>query len=170
MEAIEHRASRRLRRGSDRGAAVVEFALVVPIFVLLVMGIIDFANAYNDYNSVRQGVREGARQIVVADWGTDGCTTGSSSNRAACVTKARVGLNAADTRVKLKLPTTYAPGNQVTVCVMYPIRSLTGMFGPILNGGAARSKLTMRIEQIDDANPIVAYEETALAGQTWSWC
>ncbi len=150
--------------------AIVEFALVVPIFLLLVMGIIDFANAYNDYNSVRQGVREGARQIVVADWGTDGCTTGTSSAKAACVTKARVGLKSSDTRVKIVLPTTYASGNQVTVCVMYPFRSITGFFGPILNSKAATSKLTMRIEQIDDTNPITAYADTPLTGQTWSWC
>lgn len=164
--------TRRSRRGGapSRGAAVVEFALVVPIFLLLVMGIIDFGFAFNDYNSVRQGVREGARQIVVADWNTDGCTTGTSSQRAACVTKARIGLNAADTRVKIVLPAAYQPGNQVTVCAMYPFRSLTGLFGAALNGRAARSKLTMRIEQIDDAAPISNYQETALPGQSWSWC
>ena len=149
---------------------MVEFALVVPIFLLLVMGIIDFSSAFNDYNSVRQGVREGARQIVVADWSTDGCTSGTSSARAACVTRARVGLNTANTRVKIVLPTTYAPGNQVTVCVMYPFHSLTGMFGAVLDSRAATSELTMRIEQIDDANPITAYEDPALSGQSWSWC
>lgn len=77
-----------MNRG-DRGAAILEFALVVPFFIILVMGIIDFSNAYNDHNSVRQGVREGARQIVVADWSTDGCTSGTSAAKAACVTKAR---------------------------------------------------------------------------------
>ncbi|UDY35131.1 TadE family protein [Dermatobacter hominis] len=157
-------------RRRERGAALVEFALVVPIFVLLVMGIIDFGMAFNDYNSVRQGVREGARQIVVADWGTDGCTTGSSSARAACVTRARIGLNTSDTKVKIVLPANYAPGDQVKVCAMYPFRSLTGLFSAILNGSMAKSKLSMRIEQIDDAEPITAYQDAPPAGQSWSWC
>ncbi len=158
------------RTRHERGASLVEFALVVPIFVLLVMGIIDFGMAFNDYNSVRQGVREGARQVVVADWGTDGCTTGSSSARAACVTRARIGLSTTDTKVKIVLPTSYAPGDQVKVCAMYPFRSLSGIFSPVLNGRVAKSKLSMRIEQIDDAAPLTAYQDTPLSGQTWAWC
>lgn len=131
---------RRTRRGTvpSRAAAVVEFAVVVPVFLLLVMGIIDFGFAFNDYNSVRQGVREGARQIVVADWTTDGCAIGTSSQRAACVTKARIGLDTAETRVKIVLPAAYQPGDQVKVRAMYPFRSLTGLFGAALNGRAAR--------------------------------
>jgi hypothetical protein len=119
---------------------------------------------------VRQGVREGARQVVVADWDTDGCTTGSSSARAACVTRARIGLDASQTRVRIALPESYQPGDPVTVCAMYPFNSLTGMFGFALGGRAARSEITMRLEQIDDADPITAYQDAALAGQDWSWC
>lgn len=170
MGARSHRdAGRRGGRG-ERGAALVEFALVVPIFVLLVMGIIDFGMAFNDYNSVRQGVREGARQIVVADWATDGCATGTSSQRAACVTRARIGLATADTKVKIVLPTAYQPGDQVKVCAMYPIRSMTGIFSPILDGSMAKSKLSMRIEQIDDVDPLTAYQDVLPSGQSWSWC
>jgi hypothetical protein len=154
----------------ERGASVVEFALVVPIFVLLLLGIIDFGMAFNDYNKVRQGVREGARQIVVADWSTDGCTTGSSSARAACVTRARIGLDDVDTKVKIVLPAGYAAGDPVKVCAMHPFRSLTGLFSPVLNGAVAKSKLTMRIEQIDDAEPIMPYEDAPPGGQSWSWC
>jgi len=149
---------------------MVEFALVVPIFLALVLGMIDFGFAFNDYNSVRQGVREGARQAVVADWSTDGCTSGSSSARIACITKARIGLNTENTRVKIVLPTTYAAGNQLQVCAMYPFGSLTGFFGAALNGRAAKSEITMRIEQLDAANPVTNYQDTALAGQDWSWC
>ena len=77
VEPFRRRRQSRPGPRVERGAAIVEFALVVPLFLLLVMGIIDFSNAYNDYNSVRQGVREGTRQIVVADWSTDGCTIGT---------------------------------------------------------------------------------------------
>lgn len=149
---------------------MVEFALIVPIFLLLVMGTIDFAMTFNDYNSVRQGVREGARQVVVADWDLPGCASGVASVRAACVTNDRIGLDAARTRTRVKLESTYAPGEQLTVCSMYKARSVTGMFGAILNPLVLRSRITMRIEQIDDVDPIVTYSQTAFAGQGWSWC
>lgn len=50
---------------SDRGAALVEFAVVVPILLLVVWGVIDFARAYYTSNSLASAVREGARYAVV---------------------------------------------------------------------------------------------------------
>ena len=149
---------------------MVEFALVVPVFLLLVMGTIDFGSTFNDFNSVRQGVREGARQVVVADWDLDGCTTGSSSQRAACLTSKRIGLDPARTRVQIELGGAYEPGEQVTVCAMYQAGSITGMFGAILDSRALTSRITMRIEQIDDAAPLTDYSDAPFTGQDWSWC
>lgn len=117
----------------------------MPIFILLLMGTIDFANAFNDYNSVRQGVREGARQGVVARWSADGCT-GSSSSQLSCVTKQRIGLDATRTRVKIDVPVEYEPGEELTVCAMYQAHSITGMFNGIFEGRALTTAITMRIE------------------------
>ena len=166
----ERAARRGKRRRGERGAALVEFALVVPVLLLLVMGTIDFGWTFNDYNSVRQGVREGARLVVVADWDLDGCTTGTSSQRAACLTSRRIGLDDANTRVRIELGSEYKPGEQVTVCAMYQARSLTGMFGALLNGMVLTSRITMRIEQIDDSAPLTTYSQTPLPGKDWSWC
>jgi Flp pilus assembly protein TadG len=47
----------------DRGAAAVEFALVLPLLVALVFGLIDFGRAYNQQISLTQLAREGARLI-----------------------------------------------------------------------------------------------------------
>jgi Flp pilus assembly pilin Flp len=46
---------------NEEGAAVVEFALVMPILVLLVFGIIDFGRAFYTVNNIISAVREGAR-------------------------------------------------------------------------------------------------------------
>lgn len=46
---------------SDRGAAAVEFALVLPLLLLLVFGIVDFGRAYNMQIALTQGAREGVR-------------------------------------------------------------------------------------------------------------
>jgi Flp pilus assembly protein TadG len=50
------------RRGAgDRGAAAVEFALCLPILLLLVFGIIDFGRALNAQITLTQAAREGVR-------------------------------------------------------------------------------------------------------------
>lgn len=148
---------------------MVEFALIVPVFLLLVMGVIDFGATFNDYNSVRQGVREGARQAVVADWDLDGCT-GTASQKISCVTKSRIDLDSSRVRVKVQLEGTDEPGEQLTVCAMYRARSLTGMFGGLLDDRVLTSRITMRIEQIDDDAPVTTYAETPLTGEDWAWC
>ncbi len=52
----------------DRGAAAVEFALVVPVLILLLMGIIDYGLFFTDRLAVKQGIREGARDGGRRDW------------------------------------------------------------------------------------------------------
>lgn len=56
-----------IRRNLDResGAAAVEFALVLPILVLLVMGIVEFSRAYNAKEALQYAVREGARSLAI---------------------------------------------------------------------------------------------------------
>ena len=49
-----------LRRG-DRGAAAVEFALLVPILLIVVFGIVDFGLLMNSSSLVSNAAREGAR-------------------------------------------------------------------------------------------------------------
>src|SRR3954454_17786758 len=68
MKRVEGQAKRsaRHRRGrSDRGAVLVESALILPVVFALVFGIIDFGNWFNDYISVRQGPRDGLRVALV---------------------------------------------------------------------------------------------------------
>jgi len=55
-------ASRRRHQGHlDRGAAAVEMALVMPLLILMVMGIIDFGRIFNGEIQLSQAAREGAR-------------------------------------------------------------------------------------------------------------
>ena len=49
------------RKARDRGATAVEFALVLPLLLLLVCGIIDFGRALNAEIILTQAAREGAR-------------------------------------------------------------------------------------------------------------
>lgn len=55
---------RHLRR-DQRGAQLVEFAIVVPILLLLVIGIFEFGRAYFSWIVITNGAREGARTAAV---------------------------------------------------------------------------------------------------------
>jgi Flp pilus assembly protein TadG len=70
-----------VRRGSansDRGAAAVEFALLLPLLVLLIFGMIDFGRAINAQITITQAAREGARVLALPG----GTTVGSDGNQA----------------------------------------------------------------------------------------
>jgi len=58
--------ARKLCKGRA-GQAMVEFALVVPIFMLLVIGVIEFGRAWNLQQTITDAAREGARRAVVFD-------------------------------------------------------------------------------------------------------
>ena len=49
------------KRHVERGAAAVEMALVMPLLILMVMGIIDFGRIFNGEIQLSQAAREGAR-------------------------------------------------------------------------------------------------------------
>jgi Flp pilus assembly protein TadG len=44
---------------------LVEFAIIVPILLLILLGIVDFARAWNVYEVLTDAAREGAREVVV---------------------------------------------------------------------------------------------------------
>ena len=55
----------RVRWKSQSGASAVEFAIVLPILVLLVFGIIEFSVAFYDKAMITNASREGARAGIV---------------------------------------------------------------------------------------------------------
>lgn len=58
------------RRESERGAAAVEFALVAPLLILLVMGIISYGYMLSFRQALSQGAAEGARASAVSPFPT----------------------------------------------------------------------------------------------------
>ena len=55
----------------DRGAAMVEFALILPLLLMLLMGIIEFGRAYNTQISIQAAAREGARELALRKSSSD---------------------------------------------------------------------------------------------------
>ena len=77
------------RRSNQRGQAVIELALTLPLLLLVVFGIIDFGFMFQRYESVTNAAREGARLGVLA---TAGYTATEAQNRAISYLQAS-GLN-----------------------------------------------------------------------------
>src|SRR3954470_1339158 len=77
------RLSRGATWGSDRGAAAVEFALVFPILVLILIGIVEFGSVFNTQLMLTSAAREGARTMAVP---------GDAVSARAAVIDAAVGL------------------------------------------------------------------------------
>jgi Flp pilus assembly protein TadG len=49
--------------GNERGAAIIELALIAPIFALMTVGIIDISNAYSRKLGLEQGVQRAIEKI-----------------------------------------------------------------------------------------------------------
>lgn len=134
----------------DSGAAVVEFALIAPLLVLLIFGIIEFGFAFGQYLDVRHGAREAAR-LASVNYNPNNRT--SPSNQAAdLVSDACDRMELADdVDVVLSLVGTGTnsrrAGQFAAVRVEAPVQQLTGFFTPVLGAVVLDSEIEMRLEQ-----------------------
>lgn len=123
---------RRIRLGSERGAAAVEFALVFPLLVLVLFGIVEFGSIFNAQLMLTSAAREGARSMAV---GNDQAAAKS------LLLGAAVGLSPAVTAADVTItPAACSANTNVTVLVTYQKPFLTGLFGAsiTLTGEATR--------------------------------
>jgi Flp pilus assembly protein TadG len=109
-----------------RGQALVEFALIVPMLLLLVMGVVEFGRAWNVYQTLTDAAREGARTAVLARPTIDADTVAAAANTimasAALDTAAAVKTLSAGFRVQ---------GQNTTLTISYPytLSWLSGLMG-----------------------------------------
>jgi hypothetical protein len=69
MAAVARCRCRRLR--SARGAELVEFALVMPLLLLMLAALLDVGFLINNYAIVTNAAREGARLASIPGWSTE---------------------------------------------------------------------------------------------------
>ncbi len=55
----------------ERGQSLVEFAMVLPLLLLIALGVVEFGRAYYQYNTLTKAVREGARYMSIHAYDTD---------------------------------------------------------------------------------------------------
>jgi Flp pilus assembly protein TadG len=81
-----------VRRRDERGAALVEFAFVLPILILFMFGIVEFGRAYNARIELTSAVREGARAVALGNDGVAATQTGAPGLNPA-LTAAQISAN-----------------------------------------------------------------------------
>jgi hypothetical protein len=122
------------RLSQQRGTALVELALVLPLLMVLLLGMVDFGKAFNSWIDETHLANEAARLAAVnytpaGGWSADGCT---DPNPNVCL--ARYIQRQADTP-ELKSGRTgdsYAPGqNAARICISYPAGSMTTLGDPV---------------------------------------
>ncbi len=106
----------------ERGAAAVEFALVLPVLMVLVMGIVEFGHAFQVQAQLSAAARDGARSAAL---GNDAGTARTQVKNSAST------LNPAISNAQITVGScqTGATPPTVTVTVSYYMPYWTGFFG-----------------------------------------
>jgi Flp pilus assembly protein TadG len=106
----------------ERGAAAVEFALVAPLLVLLLLGIVEYSKAFQVQATLSDAAREGARVMALANDPTSARAAVRSAATTVPVTNAQITVT----------PTSCAGAAvtaNVTVTVKYHQPFLSGFLG-----------------------------------------
>lgn len=129
---------RRLNRiQHERGASLVEFAIVLPLLLLLLFGIIEFGWLFAMNLDVKHGAREGAR-LAAVDELSDAGDVCDRMDVAAVSGQTLVSADRTGTNI----------GDDIQVTVETPAETLTGFLDWAVPAGTMlESTVTIRVEQ-----------------------
>jgi len=116
---------------------MVEFALILPVLLMIIMGIVEFGRAYSAYMTIQNAAREGARLSI----------TGATDPEIVALAKQVAStLDSADLTVTVT-PATRVQGDLLTVTVRYRFKFLVPLISNIVGPlGDFTSSTAMRLE------------------------
>ena len=130
---------RTLRFRTDKGQAMAEMAVVLPVLLFLILGIIQFGIVFNNYMTLTDAVREGARTAAVSRHYANRVDRTKDKVRASAA-----NLDTSDTKLKITVESTWEPGEDVTVRAEYPYE--VSLLGQIVQSGTLKSHTVERVE------------------------
>jgi Flp pilus assembly protein TadG len=127
------------RRSRRRGQAMVEFALVLPIFLLVLAGILDFGFMLYNRMTVINAAREGAHAAIIVPNYNDiptvvqGAVIANAARGGITLTGADVAVSCSQTSTGVVAPpacswATAVPGDSVIVTVSYTYHSFFPLY------------------------------------------
>ena len=127
----------------SRGQSLVEFALVLPMLMILIFGVIDFGMALRSYITLTNATREGGRYAAIGNPAgayPGDCTTLTNTTVIGRVCTGMEGLDLDEGLqiVSVTYPTGQAPGNEVVVAADYTYEYITplGDMADFFSGGS----------------------------------
>lgn len=139
---------RRRRDCGQRGQGLAEFALIFPIFVLLLVVVFDFGRAIYAYHTISNAARSGARIAIVDQ---------QPARVRATVMDATIGVNPDDVSVDLSellgSCVTLKIGCETKVTVSYSFSPLTPIVGNIIGPMTISSTTGFPIERVYSSPP-----------------
>lgn len=121
-------------RERETGAVAVEMALLLPVLVLLLLGIMEFGRAYNAQVTLTNAAREGVRVMAISNVRADARTAASNSMTTLKVTSTNPTFTFTTSPTATN-PAVCAAGRQVTMTISYTLDTLTGIAGPFTMTG-----------------------------------
>ena len=117
-------------RGTAAGP-IVEFAIIVPVLLLLVFGIVDFARAFFQRNNLVAAAREGARfaAVMEAPCGNEALIRGRVLSYFSGVGSPAPANTAASIPVTMDCTTPTSPTSIMVEIQNYPFTPVTPLFG-----------------------------------------
>ncbi len=133
-----------MARRDQEGAAAVEFALLLPLLVLLLFGMIEFGLAFNSRIQATNAAREAARRAVVGidDWGDVGGLPFWQAVRQ------EAGLGSISNCVLSTDPAVPVIGGTLTVSFDYPLNLRIPFMPNPPSWQTGTASASMRIEQL----------------------
>src|SRR5437763_3966436 len=119
-----------MHRSSESGQAAVEFALVLPLLVVFLLGIVEFGIAFSHYLTLTDAARVGARKAITVRIGG---TTPDGAKQA--VRDAAGGLDQGHLDVNVNDSDWRTAGSQITVTATYPYTINIPLLGMSLVSG-----------------------------------
>jgi Flp pilus assembly protein TadG len=124
---------------NQRGQALVEFAIVLPILLLLVMGIAQFGMMFNSYLSLQNASRDGARAGAVGNSTTEIKNLILSTSPRLQESNLTITVTPSDANRK--------PGDTLTVKLSYDYKLTVPIISNIFNNAIKlNAQTSMRIE------------------------
>ncbi|WP_448624072.1 TadE/TadG family type IV pilus assembly protein [Geodermatophilus sp. URMC 64] len=113
------------RLREQRGASAVEFALIVPLLIVLVIGIAEFGRAFQVQSTLSAAAREGVRTMALQNdqAKTRAMVRSVASSLDPALTDAQIAISPAS------CPLVYTPGASVRVTITYRHPFFTDFFG-----------------------------------------
>jgi Flp pilus assembly protein TadG len=133
----------RSRRSRESGASLVEFAMVMPLLLLLVFGIMESGWLFSQLTETRNAAREGAR-LAVVDFGTASQVALETCNRAVLSSGGATVAVSSNGNVSDPIND---PTASVTVAIDNSYESLTGFLDPFFQGRSLDATVIMRVER-----------------------